>query len=241
MAHGGAIYWAEADDTKELNSEIQAANVEQTCQGITDLRNKFDEMQIRMEMIKNSTEINKTEISSVFSKIGSLEQTSKRSNLRFFGLRETTDILTNKMKLNSIRVDDIEAAYRVGTAKPNTPRAVVVKSYTVKTKDEVYSKKKVLKGSRLTVREDLFKARMDLVKEKRKINDLENLINDVKCDVFANSETWLDSRVQTNYVNIDGYKFLRKDRGMRGVGVGLYISNKMNYKIIPSSSSIEQL
>nr|CAI5859502.1 unnamed protein product [Callosobruchus analis] len=141
-------------------------------------------MQIKMEMIKNSTEINRTKIDSVYSKIDSLEQNSKRSNLRFFGLRETTDeicnnvvldILTNKMILNSIRVDDIEAAYRVGTANPNTPRAVVVKFYSVKTKDDVYFKKKVLKGSKITIREGLTKARMDLVKEKVAIYGKQNV------------------------------------------------------------------
>nr|CAI5826299.1 unnamed protein product [Callosobruchus analis] len=108
-------------------------------------------------------------IDSVYFKIDSLEQNSKRSNLRFFGLRETTDeicktvvldILTNKMKLNSIRVDDIEAAYRVGTGKRNTPRAVL---------------KKVLKGSKITIREDLTKARMDLVKEKMAIYGKQNV------------------------------------------------------------------
>nr|CAI5831856.1 unnamed protein product [Callosobruchus analis] len=153
-----------ATSSKDDILNVILRKVEETYQGITDLRNKFDEMQIKMEMIKNSTQINRTKIDSVYSKIDSLEQNSKRSNLRFFGLRETTDeicknvvldILTNKMKLNSIRVDDIEAAYRVGTAKPNTPRAVVVKFYSVKIKDDVYSKKKVLKGSKITIREDL--------------------------------------------------------------------------------------
>nr|CAI5834403.1 unnamed protein product [Callosobruchus analis] len=82
---------------------------------------------------------------SVFSKIDSLKQNSKRSDLRF-GLRKTANeifknvvfyILTNKTKLTSVTVNDTEAAYRVGITKRNTPVAVVVKFYPVRIKDEV--------------------------------------------------------------------------------------------------------
>nr|CAH7717452.1 unnamed protein product [Callosobruchus chinensis] len=74
-----------------------------------------------------------------------------------------------------------------------------------------------------------------------KLDDTKNVLNNNRIDILAIGETWLDSRIETTFVNIDGYTFLRRDRGSRGGGVGLYISNSLKFKIIPSSSDIEQL
>ncbi|XP_031337264.1 uncharacterized protein LOC116166453 [Photinus pyralis] len=45
---------------------------------------------------------------------------------------------------------------------------------------------------------------------------------------LAVSETWLHNGIDSHIVAIENYNFLRKDRGSRGGGVGIYV--KSNYK-----------
>nr|CAH7758501.1 unnamed protein product [Callosobruchus chinensis] len=173
-----------------------------------------------------------------------MEQFSKRCNLRFFGIPETNNekcreviinIIKTKLKLSSISPEDIEVAFRSGSSKENAPRN--------------------LKGSRITIREDLTATRMTIVKEKiakhgknqvwttngrivwlengnGKLEDIKTLLYNNNIDLLAISETWLNEKIETSYVTIDGYTFLRRDRGSRGGGVGLYISNSLKFKKI---------
>lgn len=74
-----------------------------------------------------------------------------------------------------------------------------------------------------------------------KVNDLKLYILNHKCDILAVTETWLDRRTKTSSVNIEGYRFLRRDRDSRGGGVGFYINNNLKFHLIESNSQIEQL
>nr|CAH7727563.1 unnamed protein product [Callosobruchus chinensis] len=74
-----------------------------------------------------------------------------------------------------------------------------------------------------------------------KLEDIKTLLYNNNIDLLAISETWLNEKIETSYVAIDGYTFLRRDRGSRGGGVGLYISNSLKFKKITSSGEIEQL
>nr|CAI5840302.1 unnamed protein product [Callosobruchus analis] len=76
---------------------------------------------------------------------------------------------------------------------------------------------------------------------KGKREDIKTILYNNNIDVLAISETWLNEKIETSYVTIDGYTFLRRDRGSRGGGVGLYISNSLKFKKITSSGEIEQL
>nr|CAH7733245.1 unnamed protein product [Callosobruchus chinensis] len=247
--------------------------IEDTNQGIMELNKKFDEMQNDMVQVKQIANSNEIKIEESNRKIEQLQQFSKRCNLRVFGIPESNNekcrevlhnVIKTKLKLTSITPEDIEMAYRCGSKKEGPPRAILVRFYSAKMKNEVYFNKKNLKGSGITIREDLTATRMKIVKEKMsiygnksvwtndgkilwlengngKLDDIKNVLNNNRIDILAIGETWLDSRIETTFVNIDGYTFLRRDRGSRGGGVGLYISNSLKFKIIPSSSDIEQL
>lgn len=62
-------------------------------------------------------------------------------------------------------------------------------------------------------------------------------------DICAVSETWLSSNISSDVVGIENYTFIRKDRESRGGGVGFYIKDFLNVKIIntPADTSLEQL
>lgn len=46
----------------------------------------------------------------------------------------------------------------------------------------------------------------------RKVDDIKFYLSTNRCDVLAISETWLDGKIKTTNVNINGYKFIRRDR-----------------------------
>lgn len=77
-------------------------------------------------------------------------------------------------------------------------------------------------------------------------NEFQNLIFDNNYDIVAVTETWLTNNIPSNVVNLNGYKFVRRDRnGSRGGGIAFYVKNHINFKIIPldiqNSNEIENL
>nr|CAI5845611.1 unnamed protein product [Callosobruchus analis] len=149
--------------------------IEDTNQGIAELNKKLDDLQREMVQVKQVSDSNRIKIEEANKKIEQMEQFSKRCNLRFFGIPETndekcrdviTDIIKTKLNLSSISTEDIEVAYRSGSSKGNAPRVIFVRFYSARVKNDVYSNKKNLKGSRITIREDLTATRMTIVKEK---------------------------------------------------------------------------
>lgn len=66
-----------------------------------------------------------------------------------------------------------------------------------------------------------------------KLDELKSILSGNLFDVFAISESWLHDNVSSRAVDLSGYKFCRNDRhGSRGGGLGLYISNKLRFKVV---------
>lgn len=55
------------------------------------------------------------------------------------------------------------------------------------------------------------------------------------------TETWLSSSISTSAVAIDGYDFIRQDRGSHGDAVGIYIEDFIKHKIIHIANSVEKV
>lgn len=73
------------------------------------------------------------------------------------------------------------------------------------------------------------------------LSGLEDLILSNGLDVVGVTETWLHANIETNQVSIDGYTFIRKDYRSRGSGVGIYINNTLQYKVIRTPSLAEHI
>lgn len=58
-----------------------------------------------------------------------------------------------------------------------------------------------------------------------------SLINN-SYDVFLITESWLDSRVKSEFIGIDGYVLVREDRETRGGGVCMYIRNNISFEVV---------
>lgn len=147
------------------------SQLELTNQGVTDLNEKFDKMNTDFQNLKSKTEKNTTDILDINKKLDDLEQYSRRNNLRFFGIPESnnedtaqliTQLLSTKLNI-SIKIEDIERTYRVGQIKQGNIRAILVKFVSYNIKAEVYKKKNNLKGTRITIREDITAERMKIL------------------------------------------------------------------------------
>lgn len=74
------------------------------------------------------------------------------------------------------------------------------------------------------------------------IDQVRSLLEGQSIDVFAVSETWLNSEVSDAEVSIDGYTLYRKDRGSRGGGVAIYIKSSISHNLcveLTNDSDIE--
>jgi len=157
------------------------------------------------ESLKNSLEEARSSIRTLEAELGALredlnrqndqhkkradelEQYTRRNSLRIFGVTEreqedtdqlVVDLAAEKLGINISRAD-IDRSHRVGrTADPadkKKPRAILVKFATYQVRRQVFNNKKKLKGSNVTVREDLTAHRAGLVRRATALYGTKNV------------------------------------------------------------------
>uniref|UniRef100_A0A183S9X8 Endo/exonuclease/phosphatase domain-containing protein n=1 Tax=Schistocephalus solidus TaxID=70667 RepID=A0A183S9X8_SCHSO len=60
-----------------------------------------------------------------------------------------------------------------------------------------------------------------------KLDDLRNVVDEIKPDVMAFTETWLTTDITDSEISLRGYQHFRKDRPSRGGGVIVYVTRKL--------------
>lgn len=105
-------------------------------------------------------------------KTDELEQYQRRQCLRVFGVKEEdgedTDSICSEVgkKLGvNIELSDIDRSHRVGRKDSGKPRPIIIKFVSYRKRSEMFRNKRQLKGSGITIREDLTKQRHILLKE----------------------------------------------------------------------------
>lgn len=162
----------EMKDLREMLSKIQTENIE--------LKNTVKEC--KQENVQM-----KVELTSLQDKYNDLEQYSRRNSLRIFGLCEREEetpsrceenvINLIKEKLNvSVESNDIDVIHRTGRRYTNQtkPRGIIVKFVQRSKKDTILHKRRQLKGTGITITEDLTTANLNTLKE---IRDRPNVSN----------------------------------------------------------------
>lgn len=117
--------------------------------------------------------INKTEKScnKLEDQIELQEQYSRSNNLRIFGIKEAADEDIEKVvtkfcqeKLDiKITALDIDICHRL-QSKKDSPKPILVKFVRRSVKNRIFAVKKRLKGTNITIREDLTMKRLSIVK-----------------------------------------------------------------------------
>lgn len=127
--------------------------------------NKFNDL----KNINNKTikQVNNLEI-----RVQNLEQYSRRNSIRIFGIPEqegeNADLLIVNLSKNHMNYDmqqyEIDKSHRIGSkiTYKDKCRPILVKFARYKTKEIIFSNKKKLKGTKITIKEDLFKSRFEI-------------------------------------------------------------------------------
>ena len=118
-----------------------------------------------------------------------------------------SDLLYNKLELET----DIEVAHRVGVKgrNPKNPRSIIVKFLRRSDKRAVMLRRKLLKGSKVSISDDLTSRNVNLIKEARDHNLTSRNVNLIKeaRDHNRIEAVWSwDGKVYAKGVN--GHKFL---------------------------------
>lgn len=106
-------------------------------------------------------------------KVDLLEQRTKNNNIRIMGLKEqnnenTYDVVKNLIEQQfKVRMEDgdITAAYRVNQNTAGRPKHVVITFKDNKIKNKIFRLKKMLKGSKIVMKEDLTTERLKVMKD----------------------------------------------------------------------------
>lgn len=107
------------------------------------------------------------------SKQDDLEQYQRRQCLRIFGVPEDrgedTDVIAIDVAKKigvDLTIEDIDRSHRVGKVSDGDKiRPVIVKFVSYRKRCEMFRNKRLLKGSNVTIREDLTKKRHDMLRQ----------------------------------------------------------------------------
>lgn len=133
-------------------------------------------------------------------RLDQIDQGNRSTGLRIFNMdekpaeetkTELIKLINTKMDIN-IKPDDIEACFRVGTKKKQERRGIYLKLSSLPIKQIIYANKKMLKGTGIVIKEDLTKARLDLVNQIAEKIGLKNVwTQNGKIFVFINDRKQL--------------------------------------------------
>lgn len=136
---------------------------------VTELQKTISENTSVITELKRSIEEKDKKINCLESKLDDLEQYSRRQCLRIFGIEESRQENTDQIAVEiaekvgvQLSVQDIDRSHRIGV-RGERPRPIILKFTSYRKRSEVFKSKKALKGSGVTIREDLTKTRYNVL------------------------------------------------------------------------------
>lgn len=167
---GGTVESKVRQKVTEIHSTLGAIVEEKVRQEITALRVQLKEKDEVIQKLK-------TEVGTLQDQVDSMEQYSRRNNLRITGLKEkdnenaiqtTLEMFNDVMKVDPpVCEAEIDRVHRVGrpSGDPQNPRPMLVKFATYRSRSRVVSFRTNLNGIKhpypIYLNEDLSRARMD--------------------------------------------------------------------------------
>ena len=164
------------------------ASVEKVQGEVFDLKTKMEEKNTQIKKLEEKTLQQKQSISKLENSMNNLEQYSRRSCLRVFGLKEqkgentdmlVTELVRSKLGVSLDPVKDIDRSHRTGRVRePDAssnrssmqnprPRPIIVKLNSYKKRKEIITNRKKLKGSGIVIAEDLTIKNQELLSKAR--------------------------------------------------------------------------
>lgn len=165
--------------TREIREEI-SSTIKATINDLFTKDTKFIEKvaekvadKIALKSLQQQVIKHDNEITVLRNEVNKIDQYSRRTSMRFTGLPEVIDenishtiinLMNVKLKI-PITEKDIEECFRVGKDRlESKPRPVFLKIISLKLKNDIMKSKKLLKGSKIRIYEDLTRNNYNLYK-----------------------------------------------------------------------------
>ena len=175
-----------------VKSEMQKlqAKLEEAEGKVLDLETQLKSKTEIISTLQTHRKRDSQDISKLKRDVNDAEQYSRRNCVRVYGISENSkedtdqvmiDLASNKLDIKLER-HEIDRSHRVGSPrssaagaeKPPSPRPIIVKFTTYRTRDLILKRRRKLKGTRIGIEEDLTSINRTLLKktkEKVKNND----------------------------------------------------------------------
>ncbi|KAJ8911362.1 hypothetical protein NQ315_011655 [Exocentrus adspersus] len=174
-------------DYHAINEELISKICKQQADVIgRQIDEKLDKIERSVASIVNEVQSNSEHVKKLEKRMDMLEQYGKRNNLIIYGVQEngnetsedTEDkILTlfkNKLNIGLV-TSDIEKCYRIGRTHTDKGRPILVGFLSQKVKTNVYKNKRMLKKTGFSMKEDLTKSNVELMKKAASKYGLSNV------------------------------------------------------------------
>lgn len=158
--------------------KVLVTNIEEKLQ-IKQMQQKIDDLTKKVEKLKEEKE---EEIKIMAEKIEKMEQHRKRKSIRIYGVIENNrenviekalEVLNGKLKLN-LRDHDLENCFRIGKTR-NGKRPIMIGFTKENVKKAAVQNRGKLKGTGISVTEDVTPAKYKLFKEAKEKLGKENV------------------------------------------------------------------
>ncbi|GFS17815.1 hypothetical protein ElyMa_001505800 [Elysia marginata] len=105
-----------------------------------------------------------------------MQQYTQSNNVRIFGIRDTRkdeqNLIGQKLDFK-LHDRDIDIAHRLGSFRPNSDRCIIVRFSSRKTIKTIMTKRRALKGSGITIAEDLTKINFNRLRQLKDLDAVE--------------------------------------------------------------------
>ncbi len=65
-----------------------------------------------------------------------------------------------------------------------------------------------------------------------KVNEIHRTLHSSKAHIMIITESWLNSEISDEFINTEGFKAIRRDRGSKGGGILVFIANQFNHNVV---------
>lgn len=154
--------------------DIRLVKIEES---VASLKSEFANTQLENEnelkLLKATIDNMNQKNEETYEKFERIDQANRKKVLRIFNVTEKNKedtrneiihILNMKLAMN-LTPDDITLCYRVGSKNNGKPRGIYLKLKSIVMKQDIYAKKKMLKGTSIVIKEDLTSTRVDIVNQ----------------------------------------------------------------------------
>lgn len=179
------------DNVSIAVSKAMEQKLIQIEQKVVNLQAEFSQMKTDMESKINRMDTEITELlqekNIIERKCDILEQATKMNNLRIFKVPEKNkenlkdeiiDLLNTKMSI-ALNENDVTVCYRIGKKEGNKARGIFLQLKNHELRQEIYRRKKFMKGTGIVIREDLTRLRVELLTKTIEKTSIKNVWTDL--------------------------------------------------------------